>query len=320
MLAGRINKKQGLIPVLLLLVCAATPTLAQGWHGVVPLKSTRADAERILGRPEKRTADVSIYKFRAEKVFVVYSSGPCNTSPEGWDVPRDTVINITITPEPRPTVTGLKLNDRDYKFKRDGEVLDIAYYVNEDAGITYEVDTREGVVKGITYSPTSKQAALRCPGAGERILQTFKFGEYIGVDPKGGDRLLNNFAAVLTKQNSAEAYLVVYEDGSVTDEDAGTHRRTIKEYLINRLHLDARRIQVLDGGCRQKPAVELYVVPPGGYSPTSTPDCECNRTPYDPAHGNAWRGLKPSQSTRADVERLLGEPIRGPVAGIFSEL
>lgn len=100
---------------------------------------------------------------------------------------------MTITPEPRPKVAELKLNEHDYKFKKDEEVGDIAYYVNEDAGVTYEVDMRGGVVKGITYSPTSKQAALRCPGVGELIVKTFKFGEYLGVDPNGTDKLLNNF-------------------------------------------------------------------------------------------------------------------------------
>ncbi|MDQ3686214.1 MAG: hypothetical protein M3430_11540 [Acidobacteriota bacterium] len=36
---------------LLLLHHAATPTMAAGWNGIEPLKSRRADAERILGKP-----------------------------------------------------------------------------------------------------------------------------------------------------------------------------------------------------------------------------------------------------------------------------
>lgn len=275
--ASRSNKNPSLALVALLLVCAAAPTLAQGWHGIAPLRSTRSDAERMLGRPKKSTANVSIYDFRGEKVLVVYSGGPCSTNPQGWDVPRDTVINITITPEPRPTITELKLNERDYIFTRDEEVIDSAYYVNEEDGVSYEVNTREGVVKGITYSPTSKQAALRCPGAGDLIVKTFKFGEYLGVTPSGDDGLLKDFADLLTKHPSTEACLIVYEGTPVTNRDATAHRRIIKGYLVNRLLLDARRIKVIDGGCRQKPGVELYVVPAGGYPPVSTPNRECDR-------------------------------------------
>ena len=274
--ARRSNKKQSLTLVLLI-ICAATPTLAQGWHGIAPLKSTREDVERILGLPKQRTINASIYDFRGEEVFVVYSSGPCAVNPDGWNVPPDTVVNFTITPEPQLKVTERRLNDQGYKLKQDGDVGDIAYYINEDAGIRYEVNTREGVVKGITYLPTSKQATLRCSGSGESIVKTFKFGEYLGANLSGDNKLLNNFAEILIKHGSTDAYLVVYEDGSVTDEDAITHRRTVKEYLVNSLHLDTRRIKVIDGGCRQKPGIELYVVPSGGYLPAAAPDCECDR-------------------------------------------
>lgn len=276
MLARRSRKMHGLLSVLLLF-CAVAPTLAQGWHGLAPLKSSRADVERILGQPKQSTANTSIYDFRGEEVFVVYSSGPCNTNPEGWDVPPDTLVNLTITPDRPLKVTELNLSDRDYKLKQDGDVNDVAYYVNEDAGIVYQVDTRGGVVKGITYSPTSKQTALRCPGAGEAIVETVKFGEYLGVGLNGDKKLFNDFAELLTKHHSTYAVLIVYEDSSVTDAEAVTHRRTIREYLVNGLHLDERRIKIVDGGCRQKPGVELYVVPSGGYLPTATPDRECER-------------------------------------------
>jgi hypothetical protein len=263
---------------MLLLICAmAVLTCAQGWHGIAPLKSTRVDVERILGRPKNTTANTSIYDFRGDEIFVVYSGGPCTTNPEGWDVPQDTVINITLTPKRRFKVTEVNLNNHDYKLKQDEEVGDIAYYVNEDAGISYEVDIREGVVKGITYSPTSKQAPIRCQGAGENILKTVKLGECLGVDLSGDKKLLNDFADFLTRHSSTDAYLIVYEDGSVTDEDAITHRRIIKEYLANDLHLDVRRINIVDGGCRHKPTVELYVVPSGGYPPSATPDRTCDR-------------------------------------------
>ena len=43
----------------LLLFQAATPVMATGWNGIEPLKSRRADVERILGRPLPSSAGVA---------------------------------------------------------------------------------------------------------------------------------------------------------------------------------------------------------------------------------------------------------------------
>jgi hypothetical protein len=68
-----------------------------GWRGVVPLRSTRKDVERLIGPTYDATG--SFYKTDQENVSVRYSDGPCVGS-TGWKVPLDTVLDITITPQP----------------------------------------------------------------------------------------------------------------------------------------------------------------------------------------------------------------------------
>ena len=48
---------------------------AQGWRGIVPLHSTRADVERLVGSP--MTPNGITYDLKNERVNVVYSDGGC---------------------------------------------------------------------------------------------------------------------------------------------------------------------------------------------------------------------------------------------------
>lgn len=72
-------------------VLALASNLKAGdWHGVVPLHSTRADVERLLGQPN---AKYGRYDIGNELVTIKYSSGNAG---QCWDVPKGTVINITV--------------------------------------------------------------------------------------------------------------------------------------------------------------------------------------------------------------------------------
>lgn len=42
-------------------------TQAKGWHGVVPLHSTRAEVERLLGAPKESRGVASTYETKEEK-------------------------------------------------------------------------------------------------------------------------------------------------------------------------------------------------------------------------------------------------------------
>src|SRR5215213_1897008 len=138
---------------------------ANCWRGIVPLRSTRADVEKLLGQPvpESKALDAATYKTESERVFVLYSTGPCDVKPSnGWNVPRGTVISISVEPNVKPKFADLKLDASQYEKIRDPEVLDFTYYTNKKEGVSIEVNTSEGVVTTFRYSPMSEDHHLRC--------------------------------------------------------------------------------------------------------------------------------------------------------------
>lgn len=66
-----------------------------GWKGIVPLQSTRADVDRLLGKGAGKCQ--CIYRKPTEIVAVDYAKAPCKGAVNGWNVPSDTVLKVRIT-------------------------------------------------------------------------------------------------------------------------------------------------------------------------------------------------------------------------------
>ena len=92
------------------LLCLVSSSDAKDWRGIVPLHSTRADVEKLLGPPPPPPSDGtqiyslnagrSIYKLGEGEVYIVYA----NENTEGWNdcagkVPEGTVLLIYVTPK-----------------------------------------------------------------------------------------------------------------------------------------------------------------------------------------------------------------------------
>ena len=72
---------------------------AKTWRGLVPLKSTRVDVERLFGPSSSTPAS---YYLKDINVYIQYSScrcgQDCKTDP--WNVPPDTVLVIRVEFKP----------------------------------------------------------------------------------------------------------------------------------------------------------------------------------------------------------------------------
>ncbi len=147
---------------LCLIVIFTVSAKAQGWRGLIPLHSTRADVERLLGpssEPEKFSVD---YELGDSVVSVEYSSGPCRKEMKGgWNVARDTVISVRISLKEGARFSPSKIDKRKFKKERSSHTPRIIYYVNEEDGIMYEV--QESMVQSVEYYAASKDLYLECP-------------------------------------------------------------------------------------------------------------------------------------------------------------
>jgi len=136
------------------------------WNGIIPLKSTRADVEKILGPPipESKAKDAAIYRTKDARVFVLYSTGPCNIRPSnGWNIPELTVIQLSFYPNVAPKLSDLSLDRKKFEKHPDPEILNETSYTNETDGISLTVDN--GVpetVVSFSYFPESKYDYLMC--------------------------------------------------------------------------------------------------------------------------------------------------------------
>jgi hypothetical protein len=149
------------------IVLSSTTIHAKGWRGIVPLHSTRADVEKLLGKPiddSKLRSSEFEYEIKGYKVVVVYSSGECPKCEDykydyDYKVPKDTVISIGVWPKKPISVSKAKID-----LKSFGESCDfgsITSYVDAEEGFAIEVE--EGKVIIFYYHPPKKELYLLCP-------------------------------------------------------------------------------------------------------------------------------------------------------------
>ena len=164
-------KTQNTILFLCGLILIAVPNAsAQQWRKIVPLKSTRADIERLLG-PNDKSYGVD-YELTDGVVSIEYSSGPCRKERQGgWNVPEGVVISFSFSAKNKQRETDLKLNRRKFRRVIDTHTGGITYYINERDGITYEI--QQGQVDGVEYYPPKKYAHLYCGDPADEKLKRF---------------------------------------------------------------------------------------------------------------------------------------------------
>lgn len=149
---------QSVVATLLIMVVMCGQQQPRGWRGIVPLRSTRADVLRLFGPPNIGNR---LYEIDDYRILFVYSDGPCATAEAGWNVPRDTVVSISLAPNRDLKLSDLHIDKKKFKKHRDAELPDILHYTNESDGIS--ISASAGEVRNIYYSPTSKDEHLRCP-------------------------------------------------------------------------------------------------------------------------------------------------------------
>jgi hypothetical protein len=135
------------------------------WKGLVPLRSTRADVERLLGKPSMSPGFVDIYKTEAERVDVRYSNGPCEPSPvERWNVANDVVILLEVIPQRTIEIETLQLDPKRYiRFQETHPEIWVQYWNKDDGIIVHSIlQGKKEYLRFFEFRPSAKDKALRC--------------------------------------------------------------------------------------------------------------------------------------------------------------
>jgi hypothetical protein len=155
------------------LIVLSGPNQTEGYKGIVPVKSSRADVERLFGTPTDQ--ERQIYYFQNEIVRFQYSNYACTQPPvvkgwptpplEGWNVPPNTVLVIRVNFRKQVPLSSLGIDLKSFKKVRgDRDVASHFQYVDEEAGLTIDLngDGTTETVRGLIYEPAAKYKSLRC--------------------------------------------------------------------------------------------------------------------------------------------------------------
>lgn len=251
---------------LCLLLAAAVIPLAKEWRGIVPLHSTRADVERLLGAPaEPAKQHASFYDLENEVVTIIYAAGPpCGSgAPSIWQVPRGTVVSVTVAPKKALRLSELRLDLSKYKRTGGGHVTGYDYYVDEDEGMKLEVS--RGEVVNITYFPTAKDRHLRCPDnpQSQPVLLSS------GTLTVAGKELLDSLMRRLEQEPGVTGWIKIDLEGKRAEE---VERMTelICRYLKTTYPATFQRVTITQNS-RLGQEIELYLIR-SGEDPIPFPD------------------------------------------------
>lgn len=264
--------------IILVAVCAVGSANGKGWRGIIPLHSTRADVERLLGPPTEETSKYSVfYRTPNESVTIRYAEGlPCGIGEKysQWKVPRNTVVSMLLTlMEPVP-LSQLGIDESKYKKRTGGHTPD-TYYISEQEGESIRVFG--GKAKDIDYFPAASDDSLACPGVRSRFesdcegLAPPRFKSYGPRQSEFEQSLLDNFVITLMDEKDRTGYIIAYAGKRARPREAKTQAERAKKYLVTVRHFPASRLKAIDGGYREELEVDLYVVPKGVCPPSPTP-------------------------------------------------
>jgi hypothetical protein len=138
--------------------------LPSSWRGLVPLRTTRSDAERILGQPKIRIGQHYVYENETERVDVTYSARRCEPG-ERWNVAPSIVITVDVYRKKTLLLEDLTFDKCKYIREKWSHPHDWVTYRNNEEGIwieTSSLDDKTEEVRSIRYVPKATDKALKC--------------------------------------------------------------------------------------------------------------------------------------------------------------
>ncbi len=259
-----------LVLIIFIMLGSAAEATAQGWRGIVPLRSTRSDVERVLGQlrracpcdlsSQRRTCDC-YYETAEGLINVDYAVSPCVGDPSGWNVPADTVLRISVTWEEPRAFSESQIEVAQFEKALDDTLT--TYYASREKGVEYTVSS-ERKLSTTSYFPTLKDAHLRCPcspvidHSTQRSIHFDAF-EFRSVDENVLARL-DNYVIAVSERNVWRGYVMLYRAKLASAKTSLRHRRAIANHIYGKRGFSAKQIVIVDGGYRDQLTIELFMM------------------------------------------------------------
>jgi hypothetical protein len=130
--------------------------------------STRADVEKLFGKPSSGQDYLVTYKLKDGILYVEYYPFDHCTPSDGvtafLNVPEWTVTDFEFRSDGQPKLASLHLNLRpSRKAHLNPDLPDFLSYVDDKEGIEYTVDESNHTLNNVRYFPGSRHDGLRCP-------------------------------------------------------------------------------------------------------------------------------------------------------------
>jgi len=247
-----------------ILIVVAPVSYSKEWRGIIPLHSTRQDVIRTLGPGDNSG---NLYNLSDAVVSISYSAGTCEQGGT-WNVPRDTVQTISISPRRVNGIAELQLNLGDYEIIADRHLPGILYYNNAKEGV--HITTDANIVRNIVYLPAANESHLRCKTVAVglvakdgRTIESHNLFDSYGKIPFSREKQhLDLFGRRLQELVGARGYIVVYSGRGTSGRLALARANRTLTYLRRNYQLKDKIIEIVNGGRRKEFTLELYFVPP----------------------------------------------------------
>ena len=247
--------------LVLILIGSALATFAKEWRGLVPLKSSRADVERLLGKPTAQNPDTAYYRLPSELAVIHFQMSGCDQFGFNWNVPVNTVIGIGVIPrgvnriEPYLTQGNFIPDNYNDRFR---------HYDDETQGQSIEV--YGDIVTLLDYYPAAVDESLRCARVQSCCVDPMPlFDEYQELPLQDERARLDNFLIQLNEHYARGVISVVGPSAKARNQATTKLAVRAKHYLVKKLKLEPERLLIVDGGYRAETVIRLSIYPIGGF-------------------------------------------------------
>lgn len=268
------KKKFVLISFLIFVSVILSYGQSNSWKGLTPLHSTRADAEKLLGQQEKSIIPFrNKYKTENEKVTISYATKPCD---KGWDVPKDTILGISIQSsvdsDMGKSFDDLKLDESKFNFTNDDAMF--ALWTNSEDGLTYYFGNINSYLLEKGYIPKkSDYETMRCDGfppyTSEGFYSTDLFYPFYSEHlskKKGFYDAIGRFDELFIRvsnlpKNKYKAYATIYFDKRFSLTEYRKRIADIKKSMFEIRKYPRDFVNIIEGGLREDAEMEFYLLP-----------------------------------------------------------